>query len=220
MYSATQKEAFCVLGGKKWVIFRMEARHIVICITSINSSTRRVHLNNTIFKMWCHVWIQRKRFEWLFALLYVSFSFSFLSFRSLWMLRRNSNVYIHILNAHCFQWGLFIGVSCFLDIYIGPWAQKGFALPELYFNEITNRQMETMQMLPCNRRDSGYKFDCHLRNLKSWSAFGMSPNTTLVCSNSNKCCLASFRIFHYKRIHWFDISFDGISGFLFLDWRK
>lgn len=133
------------------VIFRANARHIVIRITSINSSTRRVHLNNnTIFngmKMLCpHQCVctfesKENSSEMVICVLHVSFSLSFLSlsFRSLWIaLPRNSNVCIHILNAHCFQWGLFISV-CFMLFSCLHWARKRVCFAPIVFQWISNQ---------------------------------------------------------------------------------
>lgn len=111
---------------------------------------------------------------------------------------RNSTVCSHILNAHCFQWGLFIGVSCFLAIYIGP-------LKRVWPNCIS------MNYEPVNGNDANAAVQ--------WTNFGtlvyqpQRLQMNVVWQFLDACQMYS----HYKRIHWFDISFDGISGFLFLD---
>lgn len=188
-----------VFGWKNVVIFGMCARHIVICIASINSSTRRVHLKLTPFSIeWkCDATFESKENGSNGYLCCDVFHFHFYLFR-------NSTVCSHILNAHCFQWGLFIGASCFLAIYIGP-------LKRVWPNCIS------MNYEPVNGNDANAAVQ--------WTNFGtlVYHHISLSASKtSNECCLGSYEYAcqmysHYKRIHWFDISFDGISGFLFLD---
>lgn len=183
-----------VFGWKNVVIFGMCARHIVICIASINSSTRRVHLKLTQFSI---KWKFDATFEskenglnGLFVLWRVSFSFlSFPKFNCL------------LTYIKCALFSMRVVYRCFMLFSYLHWTPKK-GLTELYFDEL-----RTSKWKRC-------KCCCAMDEFRHIS---LSASKT-----SNECCLGSYEYAcqmysHYKRIHWFDISFDGISGFLFLD---
>lgn len=188
-----RKESFCVWVEKCGYFWNVRPTHCHLhCFNQFQHTSRAFEIN-TIFnrmKMWCHVWIQRKWFKWLFVLWRVSFSFlSFPKFNCL------------LTYIKCALFSMRVVYRCFMLFSYLHWTPKK-GLTELYFDEL-----RTSKWKRC-------KCCCAMDEFRHIS---LSASKT-----SNECCLGSYEYAcqmysHYKRIHWFDISFDGISGFLFLD---
>lgn len=212
VYTATQRIFWGL--GKKVVVFGVKARFIVICITSINSSTRRVLLNENVTpsqNCMCSFEFKENGSNGCSCSCFVHFHFYL--FDHFGCFPRNSNVCIHILNAHCFQWGLFISVSCFLAIYIGR-KRVCFA-----------RNCISMNYKPTNESDAKARDECwgrdsicyHLRNLKSlqkhrpYLVCHRTPGTGWTAKNTVVPCQRVQMSVVLLRIHWFDISFGRIS---------